>query len=131
MSDMDKMQADAIGRAREMYSRRTPIYSANSFPNGYNGNMRNSSSNSTNSKQRSESKPPPVPENDLYDETEKTGEVSDCSDNENKLQPQTSPDIFDSLFADKEKALIILLIALLNEEKASSSLLLALMYLII
>lgn len=131
MSDMDKMQADAIGRAKEMYSRRTPIYSVNSFPNSYNGNMKSSPPNSSGSKQKSESKPPPIPKSDRHDKNENIEESLDCNDEPTDNQPQTSSDTFDSIFADKEKALIILLIALLNEEKASSSLLLALMYLII
>ena len=139
-NDMDKMQADAVSRAREMYSRRSPGYSANGFPSGYNGNMKtnpnapaekhsHSGSHQTNSptehskpKKAEEEKPP---ESDYINE-----HINGAAESENIHQNQQA-DFLDTVLADKEKALIILLIALLNEEKASSSLLLALMYLII
>lgn len=140
MNDMDKMQADAVSRAREMYSRRSPVYSANGFPSGYNGNMKTnpnvtaekhgqsgspqvkSPSEHSESKDIDEEKPPEI--------DSKNEHIDGAAESENIHQNQQA-DFLDTVLADKEKALIILLIALLNEEKASSSLLLALMYLII
>ena len=135
MSDMDKMQADAVNRAREMYSRRTPGYSANGFPSGYNGNMKTnpnaaaekhghhgSSQEHSKPKNIDKEKPP-----EIENKNEHIGSTAEPQ----KIHQTQSADFLDTILADKEKALIILLIALLNEEKASSSLLLALMYLII
>lgn len=136
-NDMDKMQAEAANRAREMYSRRSPGYSANGFPSGYNGNMKtnpntaaekhsHSGSHQSNSPpESSEPKKNNPPEPDYINEHN-----NGAAESEN-IHRNRSEDFLDTILADKEKALIILLIALLNEEKASSSLLLALMYLII
>lgn len=140
MSDMDKMQADAVSRAREMYSRRSPPYSANGFPSGYNGNMktntnvtaeRNAHFGDTSSKAPQKHEDPKT--DSEKDSSQFVGEEQNIADTfEREEIPQgQSGDFLDNILADKEKALIILLIALLNEEKASSSLLLALMYLII
>ena len=133
MSDMDKMQADAVNRAREMYSRRTPGYSANGFPSGYNGNMKTNPNISAEKHSRPGTPPTepehkPIEEPPTIDNTHKHNGGTEESESIN--QPEAA-DFLDTVLADKEKALIILLIALLNEEKASSSLLLALMYLII
>lgn len=143
MSDMDKMQADAVNRAREMYSRRSPSYSAGGFPSGYNGNMkanpnitpeRNSQSgNFSMHSHTKHSETEPEPETKPEKNNSPNLEIPYSKENAapENLSKGQSMDFLDTILADKEKALIILLIALLNEEKASSSLLLALMYLII
>ncbi|MBQ3692855.1 MAG: hypothetical protein II931_06010 [Clostridia bacterium] len=133
MSDMDKMQADAVNRAKDMYSRRTPGYSANGFPSGYNGNMK-TNPNISAEKHSRPGTPPTEPEHKHEEDPPQIDNAREhngsTAEQENVNQPK-SADFLDTVLADKEKALIILLIALLNEEKASSSLLLALMYLII
>lgn len=132
MSEMEKMQADAVSRAREMYSRRSPSYSANGFPSGYNGNIKPNHSPVSDRNSHSVV-------NHEHEEIESTSpeEVTEEAAAAVEIQEEISSknihhgDFLDTILADKEKALIILLIALLNEEKASPSLMLALMYLII
>lgn len=128
MNDKEKMQAEAVNQAREMYSRRSPP-----FPqSGYNPNVKYIQNNS-----QSQSKPKITAA-----DTSGSGANQNMSNQKNDSADEKSDDStisktfrrkdpLESFFADKEKTLIILLIALLNEEKASSSLLLALMYLII
>ena len=103
MSEIDRMQQDAIDRAREMYSRRTPSYNSGGFPSGES-----------------------FPQND-NDTVENNAE-----DKPQETAPKetTSESFLDTLLADKERTLIILLLALLNEEKANTSLMLALLYII-
>ena len=119
MSDIDRMQQDAIDRAREMYSRRTPAYNSGGFPSGYNGNIkrRTSSANS-----RGESFP----------QKERVTVENNADEVEEKTEQTEKPaeSFIDTLFADKERTLIILLLVLLNEEKANTSLMLALLYII-
>ena len=119
MSEIDRMQQDAIDRAREMYSRRTPSYNSGGFPSGYNGNIKRRTSSANN---RGES----FPQND-NDTVENNAE-----DKPQETAPKetTSESFLDTLLADKERTLIILLLALLNEEKANTSLMLALLYII-
>ena len=135
MNDMDKMQAEAVNRAREMYSRRSPSYSANGFPSGYNGNMKTNPNaaaekHSQPGSSHEHSKPKSI-DKEKPPEVEKKNEHIGSTVEPEEIHQTKSADFLDTVLADKEKALIILLIALLNEEKASSSLLLALMYLII
>lgn len=132
VSDIDKMQADAVSRAKEMYSRRSPSYEADGFPKGYNGTMKpNGYAHPEDHKQKANDESKKTPENSVSsdDSGQKNNpvnqQVSNVSENGH------SGDILTSVLADKERALIILLIALLNEENASPSLMMALMYLII
>ncbi len=126
MNDMDKMQAEAVNRAREMYSRRSPPYSANGFPSGYNGNMK------TNPNAAAEKHGHPVSSQEHSKPKNIDNEKPPEIENKNEhIDSTVEPEEIRKTQSAKEKALIILLIALLNEEKASSSLLLALMYLII
>ncbi len=146
MSEMDKLQADAVNRARDMY-RRSQNYNVNSLPNGYNGSMRdqaqknNSSQNpiQQQSQQKTQRQPMKTTANESAEEVVK--EVAEDKIIENATQERKEEtqniqqgfhggDFLDMLLSDKERTLIILLIALLNEEGANTSLLLALMYLI-
>lgn len=134
MSDMDKMQAEAAERAKEMYSRRSqPQYVKNGFTNGYSGTARINQTTPIEKK-------PIQQEKNLHQVTDRNNEPLENNNEEikqevfsleNTANSTGNTDILDTLLADKEKALIILLIALLSEEKSSPSLLLALMYLII
>ena len=125
------MQADAVSRAKEMYSRRSPSYEADGFPKGYNGSMKaNGNTHSENQKLKANDDSQNTPDSTVTNESDSHNnpvaqQVSNVSQN------VQSTDILTTVLADKERALIILLIALLNEENASPSLMLALMYLII
>jgi len=141
VSDIDKMQADAVSRAKEMYSRRSPSYEAEGFPKGYNGTMKTNGNphsdktvNSGESKDNQDRKSADesVSSREISSNAEHEMEGSNAKYSEKSFsQSERSNDILSTILADKEKALIILLIALLNEENASPSLMLALMYLII
>lgn len=121
MSDKDKMQADAVNRAREMY-RRSQNYNVNNLPNGYNGNIRENHKSSKN-----DPITPPVIEEEKEASTESQTPIID----ESPKTVKAPNDPLEAFLKDKERALIILLIALLSgEERANTSLVLALMYLI-
>lgn len=137
MNEMDRMQADAANRARDMYRRSQNYqgYNVNSLPNGYNGSMRESKKLRPNDKNDNQES---VNET-VSETTEEIAEnpVSDSLSEKNPPQNENNVpltglggDFLDQLLGDKERTLIILLIALLNEERANTSLLLALMYLI-
>lgn len=119
MSEKDRIQADAVSRAKEMY-RRSQNYNVNSLPNGYNGSMRDNHQ---------------VPKDDSSAEKEEQKESSEeeftvpVSGNEVQNSKNVS-DPLEIFLKDKERALIVLLIALLSDERANTSLVLALMYLI-
>lgn len=123
MSDMDKMQQDAVNRAREMYSRRTPSYHAGTFPSGYNGNIKRRVS----AAHRSEES---FPQSEPANEENITEEQDKPQENAEQSEVSKEESFLDTLLSDKERTLIILLLALLNEEKADTSLMLALMYII-
>lgn len=119
MSEKDRIQADAVSRAKEMY-RRSQNYNVNSLPNGYNGSMRDNHQ---------------VQKGDSAAEKEEQKEVNEeeaavpVSENEMHYSKNIS-DPLEMFLKDKERALIVLLIALLSDERANTSLVLALMYLI-
>lgn len=149
MSDRDQMQADAVNRARDMY-RRSQSYNMGSLPNGYNGNIREtqSSTHPSNSNQKStqnqsakqESGNRTVnPQHEPAQPPTQTAQQPSARSEESSPQAESNPplaeqnqqnDFLESIFQDKERALIILLIALLGEEGANTSMLLALMYLL-
>lgn len=153
MSEMDKLQADAVNRARDMY-RRSQNYNVNSFPNGYNGNIREQSQKANDTEnvaiknvtgqnvagkktqrqqiQSAVQKPAEEKPNDTVKEEDKDTTFHENTQSTSNLQQSGNirGDFLDILLSDKERTLIILLIALLNEEGANTSLLLALMYLI-
>lgn len=122
MSDKDKMQADAVNRAREMY-RRSQNYNVNNLPNGYNGNIRENHKPS-----KSDPITPPVIEEDGQ-EPSVENQMPIIEESSKTVKAPSDP--LEAFLKDKERALIILLIALLSgEERANTSLVLALMYLI-
>lgn len=137
MNEMDRMQADAVSRAKDMYrrSQNHQGYNVSSLPNGYNGNMRESKKLQPNENAKSDKGTKEVI-SDIAEEVVKEAVTDSIVEsitpqNENNSLPAYSDgDFLDRLLGDKEKTLIVLLIALLSEEKASTSLMLALMYLI-
>ena len=158
MSEMDKLQADAVNRARDMY-RRSQNYNVNSFPNGYNGNIREQAQKANDTEnvaiknvtgqnvagqnvagqktqrqqiQSAVQKTAEEKPNDTVKEEDTDTKAHENTQATSNLQQSGNirGDFLDILLSDKERTLIILLIALLNEEGANTSLLLALMYLI-
>lgn len=130
MNETDRMQADAVSRAKDMY-RRSQGYNANSLPNGYNGSFRDTrptnnthNNNNNNNKGNTNSSPAEEIISEIAEEA-----IKEAIEPNHKSQSK-GLDIFESLLQDKERTLIILLIILLSEEKANTSLVLALMYLI-
>lgn len=127
MNDKDRLQTEAVNRAKEMY-RRSQSTGLNSLPNGYKGNIK-------------ENRQPPTTENHDKEDNKKKESFNhdeESSAETNSRTENTSfqneavqcSDPLESFLQDKEKALIVLLIALLSEERANTSLVLALMYLI-
>ena len=113
MNDMDKMQAEAVNRAREMYSRRSPPYSANGFPSGYNGNMKTNPNAAAEKhghpvSSQEHSKPKNI-DNEKPPEIENKNEHIDSTVEPEEIRKTQSADFLDTVLADKEKALIILL----------------------
>ena len=148
MSEMDKLQADAVNRARDMY-RRSQNYNVNSFPNGYNGNIREQTQKASDTEkvavknvtgqktqrqqiQSAVQKTAEEKSNDTVKEEDNNTKPHENIETTSNLQQSGNirGDLLDIILSDKERTLIILLIALLNEEGANTSLLLALMYLI-
>lgn len=123
MSEKDKIQADAVSRAKEMY-RRSQNYNVNSLPNGYNGSMRDEHRTP---KSEPAAKKPTEKRESPPEHTEDT--ISPVTE-ESPGNIKSPSDPLDVFLKDKERALIVLLIALLYEERANTSLVLALMYLI-
>ena len=120
MSQIDNTaQREAIARAKEMYSRRTPDKSPGSFPSGYNGNLKRRTSVNA-EKESFPQKNDTVEENSAADEKKQ----------DNGANTDSGKSFLDMLLDDKERTLIVLLLALLSEEKADTSLMLALMYII-
>lgn len=130
MNDVERMQADAVMRAKEMYNRRTPTYNT-----GYNGNIKyqpkqtNTAYAQNTQNTQNTSNIQNIPDN--KSDTSINDEQQTKSDNETGAGTEQGYNFLDTLLADKERTLIILLIALLGEEKANAPLLLALMYTII
>ncbi len=127
MNDKDRLQAEAVSRAKEMY-RRSQSVGLNSLPNGYKGNIRENRQPPKN--ENSEKADDEKKENFNFDD--KSGaETKDCTENTSfQNESVQCSDPLENFLQDKEKALIVLLIALLSEERANTSLVLALMYLI-
>ena len=123
MSEKDRIQADAVSRAKEMY-RRSQNYNVNSLPNGYNGSMRDEHRTP---KSETAPKKPTEKQEQPSEHTEKTISPVTEESSGNIKSPSDPLEVF---LKDKERALIVLLIALLYEERANTSLVLALMYLI-
>ena len=119
MNDVERMQADAVMRAKEMYNRRTPSYNTGSI----NGNIKYQSKQ-MGAVNAPEKKNEP-PQNNSMPQTKTENTTNDLNNN------GQSNNFLETLLADKERTLIILLIALLGEEKANAPLLLALMYIIL
>ena len=116
--DMQRLQQDAIRRAREMQSR-AQINAPQNIPH-------NRAAPKPPAPVQTASKPaaavPAAPQPELP-------RVNPPS-SESPMNPLSSiSDIFESLFNDKERALLLLLIVLLVEEKADVALVFALMYL--
>ena len=121
MSDIDnKRQQEAIDRAREMYSRRTPDYRQQGFPSGYNGNIKRRTSAQGNREEKTDHS------EEVFEETD----TAEAEHGQHKANEKPEETFLDMLLNDKERTLIILLLALLSEEKANTSLMLALMYII-
>ena len=127
-NEMERMQQEAIRRTQEMHRR------ANSFRRPQNVSDRQSPPHNE-VHIRSESTPPDS-HND--DNTDKAPENTDKPENleyhkppENIEGVNKSGGIFDTLFKDKEKTLILGILLLLMDEKTDNGLLMALMYLLI
>ncbi len=132
MNESNKSQTDAMGRSRENFSRRSPSYMPNSFQSGYNNtNIKISPSNDVKNMRHARQDENRVNRADEHEALSEQNRI-DTQSEKNLSQKSSDPEnIFNLLFADKERTLIILLIALLNEEKTDPALMLALMYLII
>lgn len=103
-NNVDRMRQDAVRRAQEMYRRAQA-------PAGYSGTV---FSEEKDSEEKTEPKEKPTEENQ-----------------ENK-EEKTAPDFFTSLYADKERSLILGVLMILMEEKDTDpSLLFALLYLLL
>ena len=120
--DMQRLQQDAIRRAREMQSR---AQAAVSQPNR---NMPNPTVSNT---QAHHSAPPPqraaVPP--PVSPAEKPG--AQYSNNSGGGQMAPFRNLFDTLFDDSERTLILVLMLLLVEEQADTGLIFALLYLVL
>lgn len=124
-NEMDRMQQEAIKRAQEMHRR------SNAFRQQLSGNDRPPARNEEHT--RSAGKPTETQNsfehgNESINETEKP-EYHKPPDNLEIVNK--SGGIFDTLFKDKEKTLILGIILLLMDEKTDNGLLMALMYLLI
>lgn len=110
--DMQRLQQDAIRRAREMQAR-AQSYTAPQPP----------------------APPAPEPQRHIPPAEPRHAPPRENSPQGNREQPknQLSPigDIFDSLMKDSERTLIIVLILLLVQEKADPEIIFALMYLVL
>ncbi len=98
MTDMQRMQEEAANSARAMYRRRSPSQQPTIHTE----------------------KAPPAEETKTVHE-----EPHENLSSETTAQKK---DLLDSLFEDKERALLILLLILLTEEDADSGVILALLY---
>ncbi len=108
MTEMERMQAEAVNSARAMYRRRTP---ARSVP--------------------VTTVPPAAGSSARIEKTEQPIENADSGSISTDEQSARQPGLLERLFDDKEKTLIILLIILLSEDGADPAVIMALMYTII
>lgn len=109
-SEMQKMQQEAIRRAQEMH-RRASRFNTDSEP--------------------AKDAAIPVTENISSPSVSSAGVQEPSGVNAGKADTAFAGGIFDMLFRDKEKTLILGIILLLMDEKTDNSLLLALIYLLI
>ena len=98
MTDMERMQKEAVNSARAMYRRRTPV------------------------RQTVQTE---VPEQGNSDTEASVKDTADTQAPESEIQHRS---VFSTLFEDKERTLIILLIILLSEDNSDPGAVLALMY---
>ncbi len=153
MSEPDKMQTEAISRAREMY-RRSQSYNAGTFPNGYSGTAGTSSANHTqrqthsspqenNTAARTDTQeekpqtpltptniPSPAPTAAAHTTPPQSMPAPPAQAQNISQESAPAADFLEPLMNDKERTLIILLIALLSGEAADAPIVLALMYLL-
>lgn len=123
--DMQRLQQDAIRRAREMQSRAQAAVSQpnRNIPNPAVPNPpTHPAHHSASPPQRAAAPPPPTPEAN--------------PENHPATEPAKGPmgpiqNIFDTLFNDSERTLILVLILLLIEEQADTGLIFSLLYLIL
>lgn len=124
--DMQRLQQDAIRRAREMQSRAQAAVSQpnRNTPNPVAPNYASHSGHhSAPSPQRTAAPPPHPPAVKL--------EQPVVSNDPGRGQMAPIRDVFDILFSDTERTLILVLILLLVEEQADTGLIFALLYLVI
>ncbi|MDP4120656.1 MAG: hypothetical protein Q8876_06350 [Bacillota bacterium] len=126
--EMERMQQDAIRRAREMQARAK--YAA----------QYSSGKNTSRDAPRDVNREPgrDVFRDVGYGFQNNSNKKNDSRQKESlhntpaeKAKHHKSPDILDALFQDKERALLLILILVLSNESADPGLLLALMYLVI
>ena len=103
--EMQKMQAEAIKRLREMHMR------SKSEPNRFSdkNKVKNDSKNKTNSSKIS----------------------SDSSQKENKNKSAKMPNLMNLLFSDSDKSLLIILIVLLMDDENNFYIIMVLLYLLL
>ena len=123
--DMQRLQQDAIRRAREMQSRAQAAVSQpnRNIPNPAVPNPpTHPARHSAPPPQRAAAPPPPIPEGNR--ENRPANEPA-------KGQIGPIQNIFDILFNDSERTLILILVLLLIEEQADTGLIFSLLYLIL
>ena len=124
--DMQRLQQDAIRRAREMQSRAQNVVAQQQIPTAA-PPVQNQSVRSippVQIPQPAKHLPPREQHEPVHEQHEPGSEPL-----KNMLSPVQ--DIFDSLMKDSEKTLILVLIVLLVEEKSDPGVIFALMYLIL
>ena len=124
--DMQRLQQDAIRRAREMQSRAQNVVAQQQIPTAATP-VQNQSVRSippVQIPQPTKHLPPREQHEPVHEQHEPGSEPL-----KNMLSPVQ--DIFDSLMKDSEKTLILVLIVLLVEEKSDPGVIFALMYLIL
>jgi hypothetical protein len=139
--DMQRLQQDAIRRAREMQSRAQNFVAPQQIPTGarpvqtQNANPIPASSRPPEQPSNTQPREQPAPVHEQRVPTQAQPDpvqVPQETQHEQSKSPLGSvTDIFESLMKDSEKTLIFLLILLLVEEKSDPGVIFALVYLIL
>jgi len=129
--DMQRLQQDAIRRAREMQSRAqsipAPPHAPPQAPPDANSVQNHQGVKPTSSPPSEQVKRMPTPNQPMH--SPPLEQFLPAQEMSKKPNPIT--DIFESLMSDSERTLILLLILLLVEEKSDPGVIFALMYLIL
>jgi len=125
--DMQRLQQDAIRRAREMQSRAQSIPAPPQAPPAANSVQNRQEGRPTSPVPPEQVKRMPTPNQPMHSPPREQFLPAQ----EMSKKPNAITDIFESLMSDSERTLILLLILLLVEEKSDPGVIFALMYLIL